>query len=1453
MKRVGSTDQFGALRGTVQGRRHRWVRPSLSVLEDRMMLAAYTVISNSDTNTGNPATGTGTLRWAINQLDANGGPSSTIAFDLPSNELTIIPGAAGLGPLPQISEPVDIEGQTQPNFAGRPLIVINGASAGSDASGLTLAAGSSNSVIQDLVIDGFTAEGIQIASAGDQVDGCYLGTDAGGTVAVPNFGDGIVVGASNATIGGTTSGDTNVISGNGGYGIAIDTPCLVEGNKIGTDAGGTAAVPNSGGGILVEASNATIGGTASGDANIISGNGGEGIAIIKPCLVEGNEIGTDAGGTAALANSGDGILVRASNATIGGTASGDANVISGNGGNGILIIAPCLVEGNEIGTNAGGTAAVANFGNGIFVDASNATIGGTASGDANVISGNGYHGIFIEAPDCLVAGNEIGTDAGGTAAVPNAGGGIVAFGTLATGATIGGTSSGDANVISGNGYDGVDIAATDCLVAGNEIGTDASGTAAVPNSSDGISVDEAGATIGGTASGDANVISGNGGYGVFIDTPCLVVGNEIGTDAGGTAAVPNSGDGIFVEGSNTTIGGTASGDANVISGNGGYGVDIDATDCLVAGNEIGTDASGTSAVGNSGDGIAVEGSNATIGGSASGDANVISGNGGNGIAIVSTCLVEGNEIGTDADGTAAVANSGDGILVRSSNETIGGTTSGDANVISGNGSHGIFIAAPDCLVEGNEIGTDAGGTAAVPNSSGGIFVIASLATGATIGGSASGDGNVISGNGSDGVFIEASDCLVAGNEIGTDAGGTAAVPNSVAGIFVANASATIGGTASGDANVISGNAGDGIVIDDPCLVEGNLIGTDRTGGNPVPNQGIGVYLDTGSPVAETIGAAGAGNIIAFNGGPGVATSPGTNCGTIRFNVIFSNGGPGIDLNDDGVTPNTPNGANNTPILASASGGIVTGELNAAPNSIYIVDIYANLPSDASAKSPQGREYLTSTTVTTNLAGDAVFNVPYTPYPGEPTLTATATDAAGAISEFSPPLGYVLSATGVTFAAMTHVPFQGTVAAFSSSDSTATAADFTATINYGDGTPSASGTVVAAPGGFLVVGAHTFTTANPIEPVTVTITDTRGFGQATANSVATITSPGGLLTPFGQSVSFVAGTLYKAVVASFTDSSPLAVPGEFTASINWGDGTASSAGTVAISGAGFKVSGSHTYNDDPVAAPIVESVTVTITDTLTGDTVTANTTATVAPVPIIIQVQDFAVTGGKPFSGTVATFTDGDARANPAFYTATINWGDGSPNTTGKISGTNPFTVTASHKFAPFPNTDLVTITISDNNGRTATGVDRVVDPPVVSEPATVAPTGTAGPAVPAPTPVVMAVAADPLTVAPNKPFQGIVATFSDSGPPQPASAYKATINWGKGRRSVGMITGSNGRFVVSARHVFPRFTGEKTVTVTVSDGAGQVVSVRETVSEAKRQPRVIKVMNRANSVSKPHR
>src|SRR5262249_7089144 len=162
--------------------------------------------------------------------------------------------------------------------------------------------------------------------------------------------------------------------------------------------------------------------------------------------------------------------------------------------------------------------------------------------------------------------------------------------------------------------------------------------------------------------------------------------------------------------------------------------------------------------------------------------------------------------------------------------------------------------------------------------------------------------------------------------------------------------------------------------------------------------------------------------------------------------------------------------------------------------------------------------------------------------------------------------------------------------------------------------------------------------------------------------------GGLMTPYPRSAPFVAGTSSTGVVAGFTDSDTHAYAGEFTATIAWGDGTASSAGTVSADGSGFDVNGSHTYN---VAGSY--PVTLSIHDAQTGATVTAHSTAAVAPIPITIQPRNFAVTGNKNFTGTAATFTDGDPRIDPTFYTATINWGDSTANSTGTITGTNPFT------------------------------------------------------------------------------------------------------------------------------------------------------------------------------------
>ena len=160
---------------------------------------------------------------------------------------------------------------------------------------------------------------------------------------------------------------------------------------IGTNEAGTAALANTIEGIYVAQPGGTIGGTSAGAANVISGNGTYGLYIGAACLVEGNLIGTNAAGTAALANLDDGIYVGGSGATIGGTTPGAGNVISGNGEVNVAIDAPCLVEGNLIGTNKAGSAALSigmNSVYGISVNGSGATIGGTSAGAGNLISGN---------------------------------------------------------------------------------------------------------------------------------------------------------------------------------------------------------------------------------------------------------------------------------------------------------------------------------------------------------------------------------------------------------------------------------------------------------------------------------------------------------------------------------------------------------------------------------------------------------------------------------------------------------------------------------------------------------------------------------------------------------------------------------------------------------------------------------------------------------------------------------------------------------------------------------------------------------------------------------------------------------------------------------------------------------------------------------------------------------
>ena len=312
----------------------------------------------------------GSLRQAILDSNASAGVLDTITFNIPGTGVrTIIPLTA----LPTITDPVTIDGYTQPGASANTLAVgdnavllieLNGTSAGS--SGLTITGG--GSTIRGLVINRFAGSngGIFLNSGNNVIAGNFIGVDPTGSSELGNNGGVFVATGANNLIGGTTPGARNVISGNGPNqanvvvsqiflsGDPSPSGTLIRGNYIGTNAAGTVAVhPQAfqpGVSVLV-ATGTIIGGTDADDGaldgnvgarNVISGNS-DGIrtdetAVISPVdlTVQGNFIGVDATGNAALGNFSNGIVFapprdRSDNSlTIGGTAAGAGNVISGN-------------------------------------------------------------------------------------------------------------------------------------------------------------------------------------------------------------------------------------------------------------------------------------------------------------------------------------------------------------------------------------------------------------------------------------------------------------------------------------------------------------------------------------------------------------------------------------------------------------------------------------------------------------------------------------------------------------------------------------------------------------------------------------------------------------------------------------------------------------------------------------------------------------------------------------------------------------------------------------------------------------------------------------------------------------------------------------------------------------------------------------------------------------------
>ena len=287
--------------------------------------------------------------------------SSATTYTINVHNMSVPSGDANRG-LPIIQAKVIIDATTQPGFAGKPIVALDGSTwTNSKQAGFTIN-------FPDVCVRGFDVggfvKGIYDSGHADiVVQACYVGTDLTGTTAKPN-GTGISFVTNNdaSTIGGPSASDRCVIAGNTGMGISLEGVktgfTLVENCYVGVDATGNTKMANGAQGIRIinGRSNVTITG------NVISGNGTYGIdnAGTSGIIISSNYIGVGVNGTTPIGNTSAGILVEgsASNDMIGGTTAASGNIIANNGGDGIKLSSSVptpgtVIESNNIYSNGG--------------------------------------------------------------------------------------------------------------------------------------------------------------------------------------------------------------------------------------------------------------------------------------------------------------------------------------------------------------------------------------------------------------------------------------------------------------------------------------------------------------------------------------------------------------------------------------------------------------------------------------------------------------------------------------------------------------------------------------------------------------------------------------------------------------------------------------------------------------------------------------------------------------------------------------------------------------------------------------------------------------------------------------------------------------------------------------------------------------------------------------------
>jgi hypothetical protein len=979
-------------------------RPRFDIMEDRTLLSTWLVFSSGDS-------GPGSLRQAILNSNAATGATNSIVFLIAGSGVHLI---VPLSPLPEITSPVLIDGFSQPGYAGTPLIELSGTRLGSGSVGDGLAITGSDVTVRGLDVNNFSrGAGIHITgtgATGNAIYGNFLGTDPTGFRAKPNE-EGVEVdgGATDNLIGtsGTGAPDENqgnLLSGNSFAGVWIHGQGtkgnIVAGNLIGTSVTGDTELPNGqqtpygyafasryydylGGGVVINlgASGNQIGagspsGPAAGLGNVISGNNNDGIDLsgsgTNGNVVQGNAIGTDLTGALDLGNRHDGIEVDygAAGNTIGGLAAGASNLITDNGGDGVVV-----KGNNSVGDEIIGNSIFANVGQAIDLGGSGVVLAngtGPRQGPNNLQN----FPIVVTAADGQLEGWLGGSLADTSYRIDF-------YASAASSAD----GSGEAEDFLGSiqvttdATGQVEFPVPFSAPAGLPIVT-ATATDPAGNTSEVMALRpatlEAPTATLRVAPGQAVVFSSASGHALAIQDPNV---GPLGPAWGLTLSVSA---GTLTLSSTTGLAGSGDGTGSL-----SYSGALSALNAALAG------ATYTAPQGYQG--YLTLNVNAQSGGAAP-------------IRQVQLQFL----VTTGRFAVTTTADNGAGSLrqaILDSNADPLGTNTIDFN-IPGSGVRSIAPMSPlpaitnPVLIDGTSqpgysgaplielSGSQAGG-------GDGLIITASGVTvrGLDINSFSQGAGIEFRGTGATGGWIYA-------NLLGTDPTGTEAEPNQfgveIDGGATQNRIGTNGDGALAAAlgNVLSGNALAGVWISgqgtDDNVVAGNFIGTDAAGTARLPNAKDGVDLEAGAS-ANTIGgpAASAGNLIADNDGAGVAVAGDSAGDSILGNRILGNAGLAINLSRQVVSVDQI-----APTLVAIGPGRLQGWLlGRVPDATFYIEFFASAAYGPGG-SGEADHYLGSLEVTTDGRGEAVFAVPFTPPPGLPIITATATDAQGNTSEIS---------------------------------------------------------------------------------------------------------------------------------------------------------------------------------------------------------------------------------------------------------------------------------------------------------------------------------------------------------------------------------------------------------------------------------------------------------------------